>query len=99
MGIGGYALVIVGMEGFNFIFSVSRLYKKIPFKINLFKSLILPLLAALSSALLSKSLFVMSGREASALWLFLKIVFALCMFIAAYTVIKKFGNGKKPLPN
>ncbi len=94
MGIGGYAVVIVGMEGFNFILSVSRLYKKVPFKINLFKSLALPLLAAAASALLSKKLFVMSGGEASALWLFLKIVFAICIFIAAYTAIKKFGSGK-----
>lgn len=95
MGIGGYAVVIVVMEAFNFVFSVSRLYKKIPFGINLKRSVISPLFAALISALLSKSLFHFSGKEASGVWLLLKLVFAVCIFLAIYLSTKKIGNGEK----
>lgn len=89
MGIGGYALVIVIMEGFNFILSIGRLYKKIPFKVDFLSAFILPLFAAVLSVALSKSLFVMCGREASGLWFFLKLLFSVCIFIAAYTLTKR----------
>lgn len=95
MGIGGYAVVIVVMEAFNFIFSVSRLYKKIPFAINLKRSFLLPLFAAVISAVLSKTLFLFSGKEASGIWLVLKLLFAVCIFAAIYLSLKKFGNGRK----
>ncbi len=98
MGIGGYAVVIVVMEAFNFVFSVSRLYKKIPFRINLKRNFLLPLFAALISAILSKSLFLFFGKEASGGWLILKLLFAVCMFVAIYLSVKKIGNGKNPLP-
>ena len=94
MGIGGYAVVIVVMEGFNFILSISRLYKKIPFKINFVKNFVFPLFSALISALIAKSLFIFSGSEASALWLFLKLLFAVSVFVALYLLIKKVGNGR-----
>lgn len=95
MGIGGYAVVIVVMEAFNFILSISRLYKKIPFRINLIKKFIIPLISALLSAIISKRLFLIGGSQASAVWLILKMVFAICMFIAVYTAIKKFGADRK----
>ena len=99
MGIGGYAVVIVVMEGFNFTLSITKLYKRIPFKINFVKSFFLPLCASVVSALASKHLFIFSGSEAKGGWLALIIIFAVCVFLALYTFIKKFGNGKKPLPN
>lgn len=95
MGIGGYAVVIVIMEAFNFILSVTRLYKKIPFRINLIQSFIFPLCAALVSALVAKSLFVFCGSEAGGAWLILKLVFAICVFVLAYMLIKRLGKGKK----
>ena len=94
MGIGGYAVVIVVMEAFNFVLSVSRLYKKIPFSVNLKRDFLLPLFAATLSALISKSLFVFSGREASGVWLFLKLLFSVCVFLAIHLSIKKRPLGK-----
>ena len=93
MGIGGYAVVIVVMEAFNFIFSISRLHKRIPFRIDLIRSFLIPLLCAVVSAILSRSLFIMNGSEARAVWLLMKIVFAVCIFIAVYIPCKKIGNG------
>ena len=99
MGIGGYAVVIVVMEAFNFILSISRLYKKIPFRINPVNQFVIPFLSALAAAIISKKLFVIGGSQASAVWLILKLTFAVCMFIAVYTATKKLGNSKKPLPS
>ncbi len=85
MGIAGYAVVIVVMEGYNFILSAARLYAKIGFKINLFRSLLLPLLAAVLAAHLSGQIFIAGGSSATPLWLILKIVFAVCAFLGTYT--------------
>lgn len=53
-GIGGYALVIVIMEAFNFFMSARRLYLRVPFKIKPLRSVVLPLgLAILSAELVS----------------------------------------------
>ncbi len=94
MGIGGYAVVIVVMEAFNFIFSISRLYKRIPFRINIVKQFLIPLISALIAAFISKKLFFIGGAQASALWLILKLIFAVCMFVAVNKAIKIFGNKK-----
>ena len=85
MGIAGYAVVIVVMEGYNFILSATRLYAKIGFKVQLFRSLFLPILAAILSAHLSGKIFISGGSSAEPLWLILKIVFAVCVFFAVYT--------------
>ena len=84
MGIMGYAVCIVVMEGYNFVLSALRLFSKIRFRISFIRSLLLPAASALLSAALSKSLFRMNGEQTGALWLVLKIVFALCIFFAAY---------------
>lgn len=88
MGIGGYAVVIVVMEGFNFILSATRLYKRIPFKINVFKSVLLPLLSAVLSSALCRTLFVMNGGEAKALWLIFKLIFSGAICFAAYKILR-----------
>lgn len=85
MGIAGYAVVIVVMEGYNFILSAARLYARIGFKIKLFRAVLLPLLAAMLSAHLSKEIFTAGGSSAEPLWLILKIIFAVCVFLGAYT--------------
>lgn len=87
MGIAGYAVVIVVMEGYNFILSATRLYVKIGFRINLSRSVLLPLLSALLASWLSGRIF--SGGESSPepLWLILKMVFAVCTFLGVYTAV------------
>jgi len=96
MGIYGYAVVIVVMEAFNFILSAARLYKRIKFKIKLFRSLIIPLCAAFISAYFTKSLFIMGGEGATSLWLFLKLVFAASIFTAFYVIFAQIARkGKK----
>ena len=88
MGIAGYAVVIVVMEAFNFIFSIARLYKRIPFSIDFVTSLFVPFIVSLLTAFISKRLFHFSGSEANALWLILKLVFAICIFLSVYLPIK-----------
>lgn len=95
MGIGGYALVIIAMEAFNFIFSITRLYKRIPFKISFKSGVVLPFISASLAVTLSKSLFIMNGSEAIGVWFFLKLVFTACTFICIYMFTKRIGNGKK----
>lgn len=94
MGIGGYAVVIVVMEAFNFVLSITRLYIKIPFRIDFLRGFVFPLFAALLSAFISKSLFIFCGSEASGVWLFLKLLFAVCVFLFAFALIKKLGSGR-----
>lgn len=92
LGIVGYAVVIVVMEGYNFILSAVRLYSKIKFRITPLRSLIFPSISAAVSALLSKRIFVSCGALTSPVWLFLEILFAVCIFLAIYfalTLIKR----------
>ena len=89
MGISGYAVVIVVMEAYNFIFSMLRLRKKIKFKVKPVASILLPFVCAILSARICHECFIMGGRGASGLWLFLKIVFATSLFIAVYIPIKR----------
>ncbi len=95
MGIYGYAVVIVAMEIFNFALSAMRLRKRIAFRLHIGKSLFLPLVAAALAALLTKELFVMCGADSSALWLFLKLLFSVCIFFAAFLPLRAAtGRGR-----
>lgn len=100
MGIMGYAVVIVLMEGYNFILSVIRLGKRIKFRINPVRSLVLPLVFALLSAHTAKSLFHYNGRVTTPFWLFMKMLFALCVFVFMMALCSVLSermnkNGKK----
>lgn len=91
MDIYGYALVIIIMECFNFVLSYLRLRKRIDFGLNIYRSFVLPLIAALISATVSKWVFVFCGRAATWLWLTLEMVFAvsICLgVIMAENIIK-----------
>ena len=99
MGIGGYAVVIVVMEAFNFILSATRLYKIIPFKINIAESIILPLFSSLFASAVCKSLFVFNGAESSVLWLVLKLVFSVSIFLSVYVPIKEIVIRRKAVVN
>ena len=82
MGISGYALVIILMEGYNFTLSVIRLRGRIKFKIRPLQALILPAVFAAAAAGVTKELFGLWGAAASPLPLVMKIVFSVCLFIA-----------------
>ena len=94
--ISGYALVIIIMELFNFVLSFIRLKKRIPFKVK--KSGGLLALASSMVAVFSASrIFNFSGSGATPLWLTMKIVFALSVFLALVigaTMIKSLKNEK-----
>ena len=87
MGIMGYAVVIIIMEGYNFLLSFLRLRRKISFKITPIKSAIMPLLATIISTRLALRIFRFSGSCTSPLWLVLKIVFALCITLSALALL------------
>ena len=86
-GIGGYAMVIVGMEAFNFTLSILRLKGRIPFRISVSEAVALPLLSAVFAALLSKALFISSGSSERAGMLVLKLIFALCAYFAFHIAL------------
>ena len=84
-GITGYAIVIIVMEGFNFILSATRLAGRVHFSLKLGTCLIRPLACTFASACLADRLFDFGGSTSPALWLTLKIVFALCIMVALMT--------------
>jgi stage V sporulation protein B len=92
MGILGYAVVIVVMEGYNFALSFFRLKKKINFKVDIIRTLALPLLAALASASVTNVLFKFSGRYVPPVWLAVKILFALCVTAFILALVTKKPN-------
>ena len=87
VGILGYAIVIIVMEGYNFSLSFLRLRKKIRFKVKFIKSGLLPFLCAVFSANLSSHAFENSGKFINSGFLFSEIVFAASVFIASYLFI------------
>ncbi len=95
MGIAGYAVVIVAMEGYNFIFSAARLYSKIKFSIYPIKYVLAPGAAAAASAVISKKIFAESGSMTAPVWLFLEILFAVCTFVGVYLSLNLLIRHKK----
>lgn len=97
MGIMGYALVIVIMEGYNFLLSVWRLRRKVGFCIKPIRSVVIPLVSAAFAASLTGALFYSVGSCASALHLTVKMIFAVCITVAMYLILNrsKFVSGQK----
>ena len=79
--ISGYAIVIVAMEIFNFTLSFLRLGRRVKFRLNPVRSVLLPFLAALVSVWLSATVFKSNGSATSAAMLVMKGVFATCVFV------------------
>lgn len=77
MGVAGYAWVIIIMEAFNFVMSVTRLHRRISLRIPLVKSLIMPLFESVISCLASSAIF----KNAAPLPLICKILFTICLFV------------------
>ena len=93
-GIFGYALVIVGMEAFNFTLSAMRLKKRISFSIGLGRSLILPACITIVSSMLSRELFGVGGKDSGPFLLICKIVFSVCLVIAVLALVRLLPNAK-----
>ena len=87
MGIMGYAVVIVIMEGYNFILSFLRLRKRIKFSIKPISSLAFPLLASVASAYFTRQIFAFNGSTATPLWLAMKMLFALALTVFSLAVL------------
>ena len=98
MGIMGYAVVIVAMEGYNFILSFLRLGKKVMFSIKP-RCFIVPLLAASFSAYVCSRIFTFGGSTAGVLWLVMKMIFALSITVSICAFYNAFylKNNKKEL--
>jgi len=86
MGIMGYAVVIVIMEGYNFALSFYRLKRKIKFRIKIGSAFLLPLLISLLSASFSKKIFCFGGSTTRPVWLVVKMIFSLCTVIFLFAV-------------
>lgn len=79
LGIEGYAVVIIAMEAFNFIFSYLRLSQRIRIRIDFTASVIIPLSAALGAAYIASELFI-TGSGMPGWAIALKLVFSLCCY-------------------
>ena len=95
LGIIGYAIVIVVMEGYNFALSALRLRGRIRIKINVIRSAILPVGEALVSAMLANRLLPTVNGESFSLWLILKMIFALATFVFLHASSKIILKQKK----
>lgn len=87
MGIMGYAVVIVIMEGYNFLLSFIRLRKKIKFTLAPVPSLVAPLIVSVFSAYLTRLLFDFCGSTTSPFWLIMKMLFALSFTVSILALL------------
>ena len=90
MGIMGYAIVIVIMEGYNFLLSVLRLAKRVRFEIKPLSAAVIPFVSALVSACLVERLFPFGGSAVTYIGVLLKILFAVSVTFGVYTLMKTF---------
>ena len=95
LGIMGYALVIVIMEGYNFLLSVLRLHKRVKFSINPIDSVLLPAGASFVACTVTREIFLFGGSGVSALWVFLKMLFALSIMTAILYPLRTWIKDKK----
>lgn len=94
MGIMGYALVIIIMEGYNFVLSFIRLRQRIKFKISVV-SLFAPIVFTLISVYITNRLFTFGGSGVTPLWLTLKIIFSACLSIASLAILSLKWEAKE----
>ncbi len=82
LGIMGYAVVILVMEGFNLLLSIIRLGQKVGFGIDLVNGLISPLVLSLIASFLTSRLFAFSSTP-TPLSLVSKLLFTLAVILGA----------------
>ena len=84
LGIMGYAIVILVMEGYNLLLSMIRLCRRVKLRFALGRSLVFPFLCSLVAALLTSALFALNGSTTPYFFFFLKAIFFLCVFLFLY---------------
>ncbi len=88
LGIAGYAVVIIVMEGFNFLLSVIRLSGRVKFRLSIPRALFLPAGLMLISALVSKSLVRVRGGEVGAFAFITEAILALSLYFASAILLR-----------
>ena len=91
----GYAIVIILMELFNFTLSFLRLKKRVSFSISPALSIVVPLGAALASVYVANRTFTFSGAASPLVWLVMKIVFTLCIYLCVTILAFSVFNSRK----
>lgn len=95
MGISGYAVVIIGMEAFNFALSYLRLKKRLSFRLSLADGVVIPLISSVLAVFVADRLFINAGSSTTLTLLILKGAFSLAVFVFVLTVIKGARRRKK----
>ncbi len=95
MGIMGYALVIVIMEGYNFLLSFLRLKSRVNISLTPIRSIILPLVLSLSATYITGRIFRFSGSSVSPVWLVMKMLFALSLTVFMLSLTRLFPTEMK----
>ena len=93
MGITGYALVIIIMEGYNFVLSFFRLRGRVKFAISPI-SFFAPIIFTSFAVFITNRLFAFGGSGVNAFWLTMKISFASCLSIAAFAAFSLINEYK-----
>lgn len=101
MGIIGYAVVIILMEAFNFIMSVTRLSTRVSLRPKILKSMALPAALSVISCGLTNRIFAFNGASSATPWLIAKILFAICALVFLDRIVimilcKVYKNKKMP---
>lgn len=87
LGIMGYAIVILAMEGYNFLLSIIRLCRRVKLRIPFARYMLLPLICAIGAALLTNTLFFLNGSTTPYLFFFLKAIFFVAVFLFFYRLV------------
>ncbi len=80
LGIMGYAVVILAMEGFNLLLSIIRLWQKVGFRIDLVNGLLSPLVLSLFACAVTHRLFVFSSTP-TPISLIFKLLFSIAVIL------------------
>ena len=90
LGVMGYALVIIIMEAFNFLMSLSRLLTRVKVRVKPLSAVAFPLIFATRSCHISRVLFAFGGASSRTPWLICKIIVAICAFVFLDRLAKVF---------
>ncbi len=98
LGIFGYAVVIIVMEGYNFVLSFLRLRRRVRLSFSLAHAFVFPLLCAILSSLLTTSLFHLNGSTTPYVFFFLKMAFFLSVFLFFFYLSRLIFHKQKIKP-
>ena len=90
LGVMGYALVIIIMEAFNFLMSLSRLLTRVKVRVKPLSAMLFPLIFSSLACHISGKLFAFGGASSRTPWLICKIIVAICIFVFFDRLVKSF---------